>query len=262
MAYTSNYHTHTSFCDGANTPEEMVQAAIKAGLTELGFSGHSYLPFDPEWNMPPERAARYRAEIKRLQKAYADQIHILLGIEQDLCSPTDELAEYDFVIGGVHCLFVDGHYVSVDLSEASLQQDIDRYYGGNVYAFAEHYYEEVATLYEKTHCNMIAHFDLCLKFMEQGISIDPANPRYIAAADKALDALLKTPVWFEINTGAVAKGYRSEFYPEERILKRLGEAGAKVVLSSDSHAAETINYGFSEAEELCRRLHLNLQTRL
>ena len=25
-------HTHTTFCDGANTPEEMVQAALAQGL--------------------------------------------------------------------------------------------------------------------------------------------------------------------------------------------------------------------------------------
>ena len=29
-------HTHTTFCDGANTPEEMVQAALAQGLDCLG----------------------------------------------------------------------------------------------------------------------------------------------------------------------------------------------------------------------------------
>ena len=27
-----NLHTHTTFCDGKNTPEEMVQAAISLGM--------------------------------------------------------------------------------------------------------------------------------------------------------------------------------------------------------------------------------------
>ena len=32
----SNFHTHTTFCDGKNTAEEMVRAAITAGCPALG----------------------------------------------------------------------------------------------------------------------------------------------------------------------------------------------------------------------------------
>ena len=31
MTTKSNLHTHSTYCDGKNTPEEMIQAAIKAG---------------------------------------------------------------------------------------------------------------------------------------------------------------------------------------------------------------------------------------
>ena len=46
MDWKRNYHTHTDFCDGQNTPEEMAEAAAKKGFTALGFSGHSYTDFD------------------------------------------------------------------------------------------------------------------------------------------------------------------------------------------------------------------------
>lgn len=36
-----NLHTHTTFCDGTNTAEEMIQAARELGMDSLGFSGHS-----------------------------------------------------------------------------------------------------------------------------------------------------------------------------------------------------------------------------
>ena len=42
----ANYHTHTVFCDGRNTPEELVQEAIRLGCPEIGFSGHSYTSFE------------------------------------------------------------------------------------------------------------------------------------------------------------------------------------------------------------------------
>ena len=33
----SNYHTHTNFCDGKSTAEEMVKSAIEKNLIFLGF---------------------------------------------------------------------------------------------------------------------------------------------------------------------------------------------------------------------------------
>ena len=46
MKISSNPHIHTNFCDGENTPEEMVKAAIRIGFTALGFTGHSPTPYD------------------------------------------------------------------------------------------------------------------------------------------------------------------------------------------------------------------------
>ena len=42
----SNYHTHTLFCDGSDSPEELVLEAIRLGCPEIGFSGHSCLEID------------------------------------------------------------------------------------------------------------------------------------------------------------------------------------------------------------------------
>ncbi len=36
----ANFHTHTVFCDGRNTPEEVVLSAIEKGFSAIGFSGH------------------------------------------------------------------------------------------------------------------------------------------------------------------------------------------------------------------------------
>ena len=54
MDWKRNYHTHTDFCDGQNTPEEMAEAAAKKGFTALGFSGHSYTDFATFYCMTPE----------------------------------------------------------------------------------------------------------------------------------------------------------------------------------------------------------------
>ena len=48
-----NLHCHTTFDDGASTPEEMVCAAMEHGLSSLGISAHA--PMDGEdWCTPKE----------------------------------------------------------------------------------------------------------------------------------------------------------------------------------------------------------------
>lgn len=39
MDWKRNYHTHTDFCDGQNTPEEMAEAAAKKDSPRWVFPG-------------------------------------------------------------------------------------------------------------------------------------------------------------------------------------------------------------------------------
>ncbi len=253
-----NYHMHTTFCDGANTAKEMTEAALAAGCEEIGFSGHSYLPFDPSWTMSPETAAAYRQCIGDLKEHYADRISIRLGIEQDLCSDPSDLGLYEYVIGSVHCIFREEHYISVDASAKTMKQGIDQWYGGDVYAFVDDYYKSVAQVYKKTHCQIVGHFDLVTKFIEQTDFLDITDPQYCRAADRALEELMAQPVAFELNTGAISRGYRTAPYPDERILAQLGEAGRPVLFSSDAHRTEDILFGLDEAKRLADTYKLNL----
>ena len=41
--YKECFHSHTYYCDGKNSPEEMVQSAVDNNFTALGFSGHAYI---------------------------------------------------------------------------------------------------------------------------------------------------------------------------------------------------------------------------
>ena len=230
----SNYHTHTTFCDGVDSPEEMVLEAIRLGMSELGFSGHSHIPFDDSYCMSLEGTLQYKAVITELKQKYADKIKILLGIEQDIYSDTDTDG-YDYVIGSAHHLFKNGEYISVDLSRAEQERIIAQLYGGDQYSFAEDYYRAVATVYEVTKCDIIGHFDLITKFNEAGDMYDTSHPRYRKAAMEALDALCGTNAAFEINTGAISRGYRKTPYPDGFILEELKQRCKKLVFSYDCH---------------------------
>ena len=249
MMPLADYHVHTSFCDGENTPEELVLAALSKGMTALGFSGHSHMAFDGDWNMNAETAAQYRAEIARLKEKYAGQIEILCGVEQDIFSdaPTEG---YDYVIGSVHYVKTGGKYVAVDLSREDFRRGAETYFGGDCYAFAEAYFDTVARVADVTGCGIIGHFDLFAKFNGGGDLFDESHPRYVTAWQKAADALLKSGKVFEVNTGAIARGYRVEPYPAAPIFRYLRERGARFLLSSDAHSADTLCFAFEKWAQL------------
>ena len=101
-----NLHTHTTFCDGDNTPAEMAAAAFVAGLGAIGFSGHSPLEGE-EWCMAPADLPAYRAAVEAEREKYAGRMQVFLGLEQDFFSPPPEGA-FDYLIGSVHGLRLDG----------------------------------------------------------------------------------------------------------------------------------------------------------
>lgn len=244
MSY-SNYHTHTKLCDGTDSPEELVLEAIRLGCPELGFSGHSYAIFDLDCCMSKQGTLEYIETISALKVKYADRIKILLGIEQDYYSdmPTDG---YDYVIGAVHCLLKDGEYLCVDASRERQIKIVEQRYKGDFYAFAEHYYETLSGVYDKTHCDIIAHFDLVTKFNEGNSLFDTSHPRYRAAAMTALTRLLKSGARFELNTGAISRGYRTQPYPEPFLLEAIKAGGGEIILSSDCHAKANLLFGFDK----------------
>jgi len=102
---------------------------------------------------------------------------------------------------------------------------------------------------EVTKCDIIGHFDLMTKFIEVDPSMDLHHPRYVKAWQQAADALLKTGKPFEVNMGAISRGYRTSPYPSAEIRQYIREHGGKMLLSSDAHQKENIAYRFSDFGE-------------
>lgn len=235
-------HMHTVFSDGKDTAEDMVREAIRLGLETVGISDHS--SGDP-CGMKLETVPAYKAEIARLKEKYAGQIRVLCGLERDFL--TDDFSAYDYTIGSVHWLRMpDGHSVSIDWTAEKLREGAEKYFGGDLYALAEAYYGAEARVAEVTKCDIIGHFDLMTKFIEQDPAFDPHHPRYVSAWQAAADRLLETGKPFEINTGAISRGYRTSPYPSEEICAYLLSRGGKLLFSSDAHAKENIAFRFGE----------------
>ena len=187
--------------------------------------------FAQPWVIPDEPPAHtvtcllytsYRAELAALREKYRGKLEILMGIEQDYYA-TDPAEGYDYIIGSVHYLETGGQYLTLDNTAAELAEGIDRCFGGDPYRLAGAYYQTVAQVVEQTRADIIGHFDLITRFQEEVPLFDPMHPRYREASEEAVRRLIPYGVPFEVNTGAMARGYRTAPYPSERLLRLIRE---------------------------------------
>lgn len=241
----SDLHVHTKFCDGANTPEEMVLAAIERKMDRIGFSGHSYTSFDLSCCMSVDGTREYRKEIQRLKDKYSDKIEILCGIEQDLFA--DFPAEgYDYIIGSSHYLKKDdGSYIIIDYSAKVFEEAAKKYYRGDYYQMAEEYFENISSEAD-IGADIVGHFDLIAIFNQGNRFFDESNSRYLSAGKAAIDKLLKKGLAFEVNTGAISRGRRDIPYPAPEFLKYILKNSGRVILSSDAHNTETLCFEYEK----------------
>lgn len=72
--YTVDLHNHTIFSyDGSNTPEEIIENAIRCGVDVIGITDHQFTIGDA--------LAEYYEYIQRCKIKYADRIKVLCGLE-------------------------------------------------------------------------------------------------------------------------------------------------------------------------------------
>ena len=244
----ANYHTHTSYCDGENTPEEIVLYAIEKGFTSIGFSGHGHTPFDLRYCM--KDMPSYIKEISELKKKYGDKIEIYCGIEEDAFSPV-ERENFDYIIGSSHYFNIDGKYYPIDSGYDYFKKCLAAFDNDEL-KLAEVYYSTFVSYITERKPDIVGHFDLITKYDEVDVTRFLNSPEYFKIAKKYLQKAAENDVIFEVNTGAISKGIRKTPYLGEELLYILKENGGKVMLSSDSHSIETLDFHFEEAAKLLR----------
>ena len=246
----SNVHSHTTFVDGRDTPEAMVRAALALGFHTLGFSEHGHADYDA-CSMSLAQEPEYRMEVLRLREKYAGRIDILLGYEHDWFSPAN-VADYDYYIESVHYLPADGGYWSVDWTRPKLEEAVARHYGGDPYAMCRDYFRAVCASIEGTGAAILGHIELVMKFNEARDLFDDADPRFLKPALECAELAARSGKLIEINTGAIARGYRTQPYPGPAMLRRIRECGGRIILTSDCHDSDYLDCGFADAAALAR----------
>lgn len=240
----TSYHVHTRWSDGVASIEEVVRAAVREGLDEVGISDHYVIYPDNtpiEWSMDTTRLDQYVEEILEAGRRQP-AVRVRLGIEVDYLPETIEqtrqaLAPYpfDYIIGSVHYIDsfpIDGHRKHWD---ALTQDQIDATWIA--------YYERAIDMARSGVFDFAAHLDLPKKF---GHAPSVSLQAEVAAA---LDALAAADMAIEINTSGWSLPAR-EAYPAPGILRLARKRGIPILINADAHTPRYLTRNFDLAREL------------
>lgn len=255
MKYLQNLHTHCTYCDGKDTPEEMIAYAVEKGFDSLGFSSHSYNQHSPLASagvFTRDRFEEYHQRIPQLKEQHKDQLKLWFGIEYEFCCG-EPLADYDYTLIATHYVPTSDGWQDFDADAARVQSLLNDYFGGDGMAFVKAYYETMAKLPEAGNFDIIAHFDIVTKNLEKAPYLfDAECEEYMGYALGAMEALRGKIPFFEVNTGAISRGYRTAPYPAVPLLKAFREMGFGAVITSDCHDGRFLDCHFAESAELLK----------
>ncbi len=257
--HITNLHTHTKYCDGKYSAEDMIISAINSNMQSIGISTHGPLPFMSDWNIQKTEVDNYIDEIIILKQKYKDVIQVYLGMELDYIPSVgfdqytlDLIKRLDYYIGSVHFLakLNNGLMWTVDYNLDELLNGIRESFNGNIKIAVETYYDYIGNMALKYKPPIIGHFDLFKKNNKNNVLFDENEKWYVDAVEKCLGIIAKTPCIVEINTGGIARGYTNEQYPSTFILKMIKEKNIPVIINSDAHSTDGINCKFEDTYKL------------
>lgn len=261
MSFT-NYHTHTSFCDGKGEPEDYVLEAIKCGLKAIGFSSHAPLPYDNNWTMKENRVDEYCNLIRSLKVKYQSLIQIYLGLEIDYISEFArsgftkfEELNLDYTIGSVHVggERISGEFLYIHTSEEDFLKICDHCFNGSVQKFVCFYFQTVRDMVRSIKPNIIGHLDLIKKFNSEDKYFSENQEWYKLEVFNTLEVIAKHDAILEVNTSGMFQGVIKEFYPSTWILKEARKLSIPVMINSDAHRLKAIDAKFPEAIEALKK---------
>jgi histidinol-phosphatase (PHP family) len=255
MTITTNIHTHSTYSDGADSPEEIIQSALRKGLTGIGFSEHAPDDNCKECELKAENVEAYFTEINRLKKKYAGQIEIYIGIESDAFALFDK-SRLDFSIGSVHGVLGGdaGVFCCIDHTHEAFAQAVAIAGCGDARVLVERYYETVAQMVCAYKPDIIGHLDLIVKLNKDGRYFDEQSGWYKKLQDEVVHKIAESQCIVEVNTGGIKRGFRAEPYPSRYLLENLKDAGVPLILSSDAHSAEDLDFRFCETVSMIKQI--------
>ena len=253
--YKSNCHTHSVFCDGINTIEDMAKEAYERGFYSLGFSGHSPLPYENDWAMKHNELGNYINKVLAVKEKYKGQMDVICGIELDFDSRDIDLTPFKYIINSIHTLNYKGHQIPIDTSAALWKAGVETCFDGNMMTAIREYYDQAYKSAIRKEGNIAGHFDLVTKFNHVENFFDQHSAEYLNIAKEAIDGVcdMHSDIIFEVNMGALPRTGKKTPYPQDELLCHLNNRGARVTVTSDCHDSRFLEIGYDIAFDAIRR---------
>ena len=243
-----NFHSHTQFCDGRVSMEEMVVAAIGSGMKHWGFSPHSPVPFESPCNMSESDVKPYLDEVERLKGVYGDRIRLYASMEIDYlggdwCASTPYFSSLplDYRIGSVNFVPCGDQYVDVDGNFESFKVKMARYFDNDIRHVVELFYRQSMAMVEEGGFDIIGHLDQIghnASLFQPGIEDEAWYNELVFGL---IDLGIEKRVLVEVNTKTFESADR--FFPELRYWNRLFGSVSGIVVNSDAHDPDRVNLG-------------------
>lgn len=252
---SSDFHMHSRYSDGSGSIDEMVQAAISAGLTQITMTDHMPLPFATRYAMDKNNVELYRQEIKELQSNYAERLKINLGLEIEFISSCRTWihdlvqSDWDHLIASIHHLPAkDG---SLHLVNGTREEFIPliRSFGHDGKTLCRQYYRTLQEAFSTGWFDIVGHLDVIKKHNGSGKFFDESSHWYHTLLLDTLEVIKEQEMMLEINTAGFIH-QTAEQYPSDWIIQEAMKREIKIVLSSDSHIPDTLGQHFTAFDKL------------
>lgn len=257
-----NLHTHTTFSDGSDKPLNYIQAASIQGISSLGFSDHSPLPFENTFALREEQLDNYHITINSLKSNPWD-VEVFLGMEVDYIHGIGYSADYfrkklslDYVIGSVHLVknpaieelwFIDGPNIE------TYDNGLSAVFLNDAKAGVTAYYRQIQEMVACYKPEIIGHLDKIKMHNHNRFFVETDN-WYQHLVDETLALIKQYGCIVEVNTRGVYKKRSDSFFPGTEILKKIKTFKIPVTISSDAHKPKELSYLHEEAQALLNAL--------
>jgi histidinol-phosphatase (PHP family) len=255
----TNFHSHTYFCDGKDTPGNWILAAENVGMVAYGISSHAPVPYEVKWCMKRDQLPAYIGEVNALKGQSPVQVY--LGLEVDfvpgVTGPNHpDFAALDYTIGSVHLVdfFPDGMPWEIDGPHTLFLKGLEEIFQNDVRAAVCRYFELTRMMVRDDCPDIVGHMDKIKMQNEGGRLFDESADWYRAELLQTLEEIAATQAIIEVNTRGIYKKRTDEPYPGRWALERIFEMGIPVQINSDSHHPSEILWRFPETAALLKEI--------
>jgi len=243
-------HVHSNFSfDGEHSPREMIENAIKLGLTAMTFTDHIDVSnYYGSYYRQSELMPLGLAAIPPLIEEYRGRINVGFGAELGQYVHNPELSAkliadfgFDFIIGSTHEVRGNEDFYYLEYSEENIPKLLGLYFG------------ETLEMVRTAGIDVIGHLTYFQRYItRQGMA--PADlSEYTEIIREIFTVAAERNIGLEINTGGIRKSGYGKADPGLEFVQMFREAGGEVItIGSDAHRTCDIAADFRDGAEIAK----------